>query len=131
MQADQTGFWFQYAVATGSIAASGTSVATLQMDQATDFRWIYTLGSCSLDADTDVTPNNFSVLMSIASGQQFSNNVQVPQRCFCGTAQHPLYLPSPVIIPANTQLSFNIVNLDAGNANTVTLVLCGYKIPRS
>lgn len=127
----QSGLPFWYLVTSSAIIASGSQPVNLTLDAETDFRWVGTLGRCSLDAVANIRPNNFSVQMSISGGGQNFSSGQVPQSLFCGVAENPFWLPSPIVMQARTILTFNIVNLDSGNANTVTLALFGYKIPRS
>ena len=86
------------------------------------------LGSSSLDGVADQRPNNFSLTPSLQSiGKLLNNNVRVPQRLICGTAERPAWFPAPVVLNPGEILQFDILNL-SGSANVVTISMFGYKL---
>lgn len=119
---------FDYVVVSGSIAASGSAQMTLTLAPDSTFEWHVLEGRSTLDAATTINPNNFSLQMTIQSTGRQMSNLRVPQALMAATAQHQTMMRRPMILPPNSVLLFDILNLDSGNANTVTIVLRGYKM---
>lgn len=121
---------FSYVHTSGStaIVANGNVQNTLTMAADCSFELLAILGSCSEDADTDIMPNNFSVLITDQSTGRNLASARVPQRCMAGSTNNG-NLPEkyPIRFPASCILAFDFLNL-TGNSNTVTIVLKGYKI---
>lgn len=119
---------FHYGVSSGAMSASGSSTQTLTFDQSSDFEWIQTFASSSLDTDTDTMPNNFTVRITNNSTGRLLSNIQLPQRIIASPSNDGYIHRRSIIIPAGSVLQYEFVNLDAGNANTVTLVFAGFKL---
>lgn len=119
---------FYYTGVTASISGNASATLAIQLDTGTYFKWMCILGSSSLDAAADVRPNNFSLTPSLQSiGKLLNNNVRVPQRLMCGTAERPAWFPAPVVLNPGEIIQFDILNLSA-STNVVTISLFGYKL---
>ena len=119
---------FFYTGITASISGNASATLSIQLDTGTYFKWMSILGSSSLDGVADQRPNNFSLTPSLQSiGKLLNNNVRVPQRLICGTAERPAWFPAPVVLNPGEILQFDILNL-SGSANVVTISMFGYKL---
>jgi hypothetical protein len=54
-------------------------------------------------------------------------NNAVNSAAFTGTAERPMYLSKPLLLAANTTISFDLTDL-SGAINEVYLTLHGYKV---
>lgn len=63
-----------------------------------------------------------------ASDRQLVNEA-VHSSAYTGTAERPHYLPKPLLLPANTTISFDVTDL-SGAANEVYFSMVGYKVYR-
>lgn len=118
---------FYYLVRSASaIAANGAT--TLNLTTSTD-SWfeLHTLfGYGSVEAATDLYPNNFSVqVLNASTGERYSN-IKIPQRLITSNAFNPNVERNPTLIPPGSILNFEVTNL-SGSQNTVQFVLKGYK----
>ena len=119
---------FFYTGITASISGNASATLSIQLDTGTYFKWMSILGSSSLDGVADQRPNNFSLTPSLQSiGKLLNNNVRVPQRLICGTAERPAWFPAPVVLNPGEILQFDILNL-SGSSNVVTISMFGYKL---
>ena len=119
---------FFYTGITASISGNASATLSSQLDTGTYFKWMSILGSSSLDGVADQRPNNFSLTPSLQSiGKLLNNNVRVPQRLICGTAERPAWFPAPVVLNPGEILQFDILNL-SGSSNVVTISMFGYKL---
>lgn len=120
---------FEYVVTSGATALAGNASAqvTLTLSADSAFELLAILGTSTLDAATDYSPNNFSVqIIDQSTGRQLSN-ARVPQRNMFGAMTGNLPEKYPIRFPASCVLLFDILNL-SGSSNTVTITLKGYKV---
>lgn len=116
---------YDYLVTSSALAANASQTVPLLLDQDWWFEPVQILASSSLDTDTDIQPNNFSVqIQDIASGR-FMSSARVPQRL--ATPYNQFYtFRRRMYFPPLTNLFFDFLNL-TGSSNTVSLVLNGFK----
>lgn len=116
---------FNYDVQITLLAsASGTVNLTLASDSVFELHRI--LASTSLDLNTDVNSNRFTVLISDQSTGRQLSNARIPQRILC-PATYPILQPRPVQFPPNAIMQFDFTNLIASTI-VIDLVFNGYKI---
>lgn len=87
--------------------------------------WGYT----DSDLDTDIMPNNMAVRFTDGgSGKLMSPATanRVPQRCLLNPSAGRYYWGYPILVPPNTQLVADVLNLTAGNIKPV-LCWSGFK----
>jgi hypothetical protein len=118
---------FSYVIQSGSISANANTTLLLQLQADSQFELEAVFATSSLDANTDISSNNFSVQMSDQSTGRLFSNGRVPQRAFAGNAFNGALNRRPITFQPNSIVNFDILNLTA-NANIVTIVLKGYKI---
>lgn len=118
---------FDYVVVTGAIAASGSAQQTLTLAPDSTFELHVLEGRSSLDAVTDIRPNNFSCQITVQSTGRQLSSLRVPQNLLAGTAENGPMLRRPVTFSPNSVILFDFLNLSGVTANTITLVLRGYK----
>lgn len=119
---------FTYVHTPAALSGNGSSQTTLTMAADCAFELLAILGSCTVDTDTDVMPNNFSVQITDQSTGRLLSSARVPQRNLAGTANNGnLTEKYPIRFPANCTLLIDILEL-SGGSNTVTICLKGYKI---
>jgi hypothetical protein len=119
---------YTYVIQTSSaIAANGTTTLLLQLQADSQFELETIYATSSLDVNSDVSSNNFSVQMSDQSTGRLFSNGRVPQRVFAGNAFNGELNRRPIVFQPNSIVNFDILNLTA-NSNTVTIALKGYKI---
>lgn len=118
---------FEYLVSSGAMAASAAAQVTLTLQADSNFELQALMGSSSLDADTDFMPNNFSCQITDQSTGRQLMSARIPQRILVGPSNGSLMERHRIVFPAQAILLFDFLNLDSGNANTVTFVLKGYK----
>lgn len=117
---------FDYVISL-ALSSGGSLVASLTFAQDSQFELHQWAASSTKNGDTDVMPNDFSVLVTDLSTGRSLSNLRVPQRCFAAPA-NPFYrLIRPVIFPPGANLQFDALDL-AADTNTVTIVLRGLKI---
>lgn len=92
--------------------------ATLQIDQDSDFEWIWIAG--------DRTGAYRIQLRDGSTGRTLSNN-KVNDDNFAGTAQLPFPLVEPYLIARSTSMTANVDDL-SNAGNTIQLVFKGYKL---
>lgn len=121
---------FDYVVVTSAIAASGSAQQTLTLAPDSNFEWHLLEGRSSLDGVANTRPNNFSCQITIQSTGRQLSNLRVPQNLLAATAENATggVMRRPIILGPNTVLLFDFLNLDGASANTITLVLRGYKL---
>lgn len=113
--------FFQYLVPSFSFSGSATILQTLQIDSDADFQLLMTMG--------DYTSSNATVQVTEggAGGLAWSSDV-VPIDCFMGNAQNPFPIGLiPQLLPKKRVYQFSVVN-SSGGANTIQIVLSGYKL---
>jgi len=118
---------FSIVVASPAIPANGSLIVPVTLDQDGDFELHYILGTCSADTPANIFNNNFSVKITDKSNSRIWSSDYVPAVILCGPTNYSIPERRPVLIARKTNMSFDILNLTAGN-NTVTLVLRGYKV---
>lgn len=114
-------YWYGYRNTTAggnAIAASSTGSNSIKITAeaaflATDLRVVST-GAFRIFARIDSSDRQ------LMNEQQHINNV-------AGTAQRPGFLAKPLLLPANTTISFDMTDL-TGSTNEVELTMNGYKI---
>jgi hypothetical protein len=92
--------------------------ATLQIDQDSDFEWIWVVG--------DRTGAYSIQLRDGSTGRTLSNNA-VNDDNFAGTAQLPFPLVEPYLIARSTVMTASVNDL-SNAGNTIQLVFRGYKL---
>lgn len=119
---------YNVVVVTAAIPASGSVVTPFTLDQDGDFELHYIGGSSSLDDPTKFFQNNFSVNITDKSNSRIWGSDRTPQIVMCTPWNMGLPERRPVVLARKTNLSFDVLNLNAGGPITVTIVLKGYKI---
>ena len=97
----------------------------MQADSQFELETIF--ATSSLDANTDISSNNYSVQMSDQSTGRLFSNARILQRVFAGNAYNGSTNRRPITFQPNSIVNFDVLNLQA-SANTVTIILKGYKI---
>lgn len=111
-----------------AIPASGSLIFPFTLDQDGDFELHYIMGSSTLDEPTDFFQNHFSCLITDKSNSRLWGSDRTPQINFCGPWNQSLPERRPVMLARKTNLSFDVLNLDAAEAIVVTIVMKGYKV---
>jgi hypothetical protein len=101
-----------------ALAANGQATATIKItaDAAFIARYVNGASTGAYLIDTRID----------ASDRQL-NNRAVHSAAFVGTAERPDILPKPLLLPANTTVSFDLTDL-SGADNDVFFTLLGFKI---
>ena len=120
------GIPFTYVVTTASLAAGAVGTVTLIMQSDSEFYLCEWLGMSTAETAADVSPNNFTVAIRDQSTGRDLMSAAVPQRLFSGNAYNGNLEATAVKFLPQSNLVFTITNT-AGGANTVTVVLKGYK----
>jgi hypothetical protein len=74
-----------------------------------------------------VVNSDFLIFMRTDSSDRQLMNQPVISSAFMGTAQRPGFFSKPLLLPANTTLSFDLTNL-SGAQNEIRLTLEGFKV---
>lgn len=120
---------FIYSASSGAIAASGSASATLTLGLDSKFLLCAFTATSSLDDPSDAQPeNNFTLQITDLSTSQAFSNIALPRPLVTTNIFYGLDNSIPIVFPQGEQFRFDFTNLDAGNANTVTLALQGYKL---
>lgn len=117
---------FDLIVTTGAIAAGGSLVQPITLDQDADFELHYICGSSTLDDNTKFFQNNFSVQVTDKSNSRIWSSDRIPQ-IFLAPWNYAMPERRPVVLARKTNLSFDVFNLGA-DPNTVSIVLKGFKV---
>ena len=115
-----------YRVPTVQIAIAGQDTKVLFTDGDSYFKLFYFEAVTDKDGATDVAPNNFSVRITLLSTGRMISNDFIPQ-AILAPKQFPIREPWAIEFPPNSQLQFEIKNLNAAAIN-LDLVLRGNKI---
>ena len=118
---------FTYVFPTFTLGANGSTQQTLQMEQSAQFELHEIFGSSDEDGDTDVMPNNFSVLFTDQSTHKQMSNLRVPQRLLCAPANLGYRQIRPVIFSPGTNILADVLDL-SGQASVVQISWSGYLI---
>ncbi len=118
---------FIYVFPTFTLTSGQALVQTLQMQQSAQFELHEIFGSCTADADTDLMPNNFSVLFTDQSTSMQMSNLRVPQRILCAPSNQGFRQIRPIIFSPGAIIQADVLDLSAGN-NVVTIAWAGYLI---
>ena|SRR5580765_4378366 len=118
---------FTYVFPTFTLAASGATQQTLQMEQSAQFELHEIFGSSTRDAATDFMPNNFSVLFTDQSTHKQMSNLRVPQRLLCAPSNRGYRQVRPVIFAPGTNILADVLDLSA-QTNVVQITWSGYLI---
>ena len=89
---------------------------TLSIDADCEFEWLATVGTQT---------GTYEVRFRLPNGRYMSN-ARIANANLVGSAQFPVLLPHPVVIPAAGQLGIDIKDT-SGASNTVQIVLWGSK----
>ena len=138
---------FFYRISSGSIPASGSIVTTLTLQSDSKFRLDYIYGrstSEQLNSNWPLSnsgagpsggvitqvhyPNWFEVQIQNQSTGRYLSNLRIPQALICAPSDQVAPERMSEIFDETTVLQFDFLNLDPNNANTVDLVLKGYKL---
>jgi len=118
---------FTYVVTSPTLTASSSGSITLIMQADSRFELTAIFATSSLDANTDMSSNNFSVLITDqTTGRQLSSN-RIPQRIFAGTAFNGYLGRRSILFNPQSNLLFDFLNLSGASPNVITLSLVGYK----
>jgi hypothetical protein len=110
---------FSLTVAQGNaLAANGTGVASIKISADSAFVAISARGASS--GDFLIFPR------TDASDRQLSNQA-THSSAFVGTAERPGPFHKPLLLPANTTISFDLTDL-SGAVNEIYFTLAGYKV---
>lgn len=74
-----------------------------------------------------VVNGDMLIFMRMDSSDRQLMNQPVQSSIFLGTGQRPAVLRKPLLLPANTTLSFDLTDL-SGAQNEIRLTLCGFKV---
>lgn len=74
-----------------------------------------------------ISTGDLLFFMRMDSSDRQLQNIPVHSSNFMGTAQRPAPLRKPLLLPANTTISFDITDL-SGSANQIWLTLSGFKV---
>lgn len=91
---------------------------TLQIDQDSDFEWIWTVGDRT---------GAYKIQLRDGSTGRTLSNTQVNDDNFAGTAQLPFPLVEPYLIARSTSMQATVTDL-SNAGNTIQLVFRGYKL---
>lgn len=119
---------FIYTVDAASIAGNSSRQATLifQADSRFELMAIFAASTASNEA-TEVSPNNFSLLIrDQTTGRDLMSN-RVPQRILCGNAFNGFLQKRGIVFEPQSNLLFDFLNL-TGDPISVTVALHGYKL---
>lgn len=112
---------FRYGVSSGVLAGSAVATIPLTLDAGSSFELHKIVGTSSGDAESNIVPNNFTVLIAQVNGQQWSS-LPVTQECFCPQVEEGWSFKLPVILPPRFALSFAFTDLGPGGTHLVELV---------
>jgi hypothetical protein len=119
---------FSYLVTPAQLSSGASIVSTLSFQADSKFEWHWCFASTDQDGDTDIMPNNFSVLITDNSTGNKMSNARVPQRILCGPANGGFRrMARPILFAPLSTLEFDFLNLSGTNLNIV-LELGGYKV---
>lgn len=121
---------FIYTVTAEDIAASSSRQATLIFQADSRFELMAIFASSTVPEETtQVSPNNFSLLIrDQTTGRDLMSN-RVPQRILCGNAFNGFLQKRGIVFEPQSNLLFDFLNLaNAGNPIDVTVALHGYKL---
>lgn len=123
--------FFTYNITFNTIAASGTSTGSTNIQGDSDFWWIRGNVIITNAAGTTFTsPAAAPLLIEIndtASGRSLQDSATALSNLF-GTAQLPFDLPFPREFKSSGQIQAKLQNQDAGNAFVVRLSFHGFKL---
>ncbi len=112
---------FVYGVSSGVLAGSAAATIPLTLDAYSQFELHKIVATSNADAESNITPNNFTALIAQVNGQQWSS-IPRPQESFCPQILEGWIFKVPVILPANFQLSVTFTDLGAGGTHLVEFV---------
>jgi hypothetical protein len=122
---------FDYVYVTPSIVGNGSHTGSLTLANDSEFEFHAFFATSTQDADTDIMPNNFSIMMTDASTGRQLSSARVPQRCWSGPANGGFYrLLRPILFMPGGTVTFDILDL-SGSTSVITVVLRGFKIFRN
>lgn len=117
---------FIYAVNTASIAASGQGTAIIQINQDSNFECHHIEVVTSIDAETDIRPNNVSLLINDAANGRDLMNIAIQQALLDRLI--PLRQYRAVQMIAGTNYNITVNNLNTLSALTAQIAFVGYKV---
>lgn len=119
---------FHY-VATITLLTGASNVASIQFDTSSAFEWHQLYATSTLDAATDFSPNNFSLMMINDAGGNNLSTARVPQRLISSPSNKSFWLPRPVMILPGSSIKIDALDISGGSSTqTVTVSLFGYKL---
>ncbi len=118
---------FTYIV-TQVLTAGQAAQTQLTMASDSAFELLSFVASSTLDADTDVIPNQFSVQVTDQSTGRQLSNARVPQRMYVSSTYTAGAVEKyPIRFPAQCVLLFDFLDTNGGG-QTITFGLKGYKL---
>lgn len=122
---------FTYNITFNTIAASGTSVGTANIQGDSDFVWIrgtmIVTGASGLVFTSSAAAPFLIEVADTGSGRQLQDSATHVSNLF-GTAQLPFDLSYPKEFKASGQISVKLQNQDPANAFVVRLAFHGFKV---
>lgn len=110
---------FTRAAVTGNAIAAGVTVTpTIKISADSAFIATQVRG---------VSKGSYRILPRMDSSDRVLANEAVHNNAYVGTAERPAPLPKPLLLPANTTISFDVTDL-SGSDNDVFFTLMGFKI---
>lgn len=114
-------YWYAFSrtsAKSNAVPASGTAQASTKV--SADSAFVCTQICATSTGDFTILPR------TDASDRQLVNEA-VHSSTIAGTAERPHYLPKPLLLPANTTISYDITDL-SGAVNEIYFALVGYKV---
>lgn len=118
---------FDVLVASPLIAANGSGITPITLDQDADFELHYIMGNSSADDSTKFFQNNFTCQITDKSNSRIWSTDRVPQVILCGPWNQSIMERRPVLLARKTNISFDILNLTAAPIQ-VNIILRGFKV---
>jgi hypothetical protein len=111
-------FQLSTAVSQGPVPANGTSQASIKITADSAFIARYITGAST---------GAYLITPRIDASDRLLVNTPIHSAAFVGTAERPMILPKPLLLPANTTISFDVTDL-SGQDNSVYFSFIGFKI---
>lgn len=110
--------WTRAAINSNAVAANDTVNTSIKITADSAFVATQVRGTST---------GAYRVLPRIDSSDRVLANEAVHSNAYVGTAERPAYLPKPLLLPANTTISFDVTDL-SGASNDIFFTLMGFKI---
>jgi len=125
---------YAYPVLPNPIIASAavpTPVGNIKFDTSSDFEVQYMLCSADIAAAAQTDSSRVIPLVTLMISQSGGNNwyeSPIPLSLIMGDGRLPFVLPEPIIVPANSQLTFQFARYAAAVDYNLRMVLYGRKL---